>query len=75
MFVSAEIIATLGVGITLLVSTLGGFAWMISRTDSKLDALEAKLSMRIESLEHEVVEVKIAVARIEGPRPQFLTGR
>lgn len=71
MLPSPEIIATLGIGVTLLVSMLGGFAWIISRTDARFDALAS----RIDAVEHEIVEVKIAVARIEGPRPQFLTGR
>ena len=76
---SAEIIATLTVGATLLVSTLSGFAWLITRVDTRIDALDDILSSRMDRLEvradgmqHELTEVKIAVARIEGPPRRLL---
>jgi hypothetical protein len=40
-----------------------------------MDALEEKLSGRIDAVEHEVVEVKIAVARLEGPQQRLIVGR
>lgn len=72
---SAEIIATIltgaGVVVTGVVALFAGFAWILRR----IDALDEKLSRRIDAVEHELVEVKIGVARIEGPRPHLLTPR
>ncbi len=39
----------------------------------KIEAQGSLLGEKIESVQREVVEVKIAVARIEGPRPRFST--
>jgi hypothetical protein len=80
MFVSAEIIAVVlsavGIVLTLGTSMFLGFAWCVRRTDAvdlKLHAVEARLSARIDALGHDVTELKIAVARLEGPVPHLLT--
>lgn len=62
----------------LVVAMFSGFAWVIHRTDSRID----KVDSRIEALTHEVSEVKrelsdvrVAVARLEGPFPRLLPRR
>lgn len=79
MWMSVETIATIatvvGVGVTMLVSLFGGFAWVIRRSDAHIDAVGDRLDARIAGVERELVEVKVAVARIEGPRPRFTTAR
>jgi len=56
------------------------------RLDTKIDSLERKLGARIDrveqnqaefrtSVEHEFTEVKVAIARIEGPRPRLILER
>ncbi|MBO3662890.1 hypothetical protein [Microbacterium stercoris] len=51
-----------------------------TRIGSRIDAVEHRLGSRIDAVEHrlgtiesEIVELKVAVARIEGPRPRFAT--
>lgn len=80
MFVSAEIVAVVlsavGIVLTLGTSMFLGFAWCVRRTDAvdlRLHAVEERLSARIDALGHDVTELKIAVARIEGPVPHLLT--
>lgn len=41
------------------------------RVDARFDRLED----RIAGVEHELTEVKIAVARLEGPQPRLMTAR
>lgn len=45
------------------------------KQSARSDALEASLGARIDKLADEVVEVKIAVARIEGPPRHLVTAR
>lgn len=70
----------------LLVAMFSGFAWVIHRTDARTDRVEARLDERIHSVERtigtrfdeltrEVGEVKVAVARLEGPLPRLLSPR
>lgn len=100
MWVSGEVIATLGVGATLLVATVAGFGWMIqyvdrrfarvddqfarvdekfARVDVKIDAqgesVREIITARVGAVERELVEFKVAVARMAGPRPRFSTAR
>lgn len=83
---SPEILTMLGGFATVLVSVLAGFGWMVTRTDRGLARVEEKLDTKIERLRadvtdeltgltRELAEVKVAIARIEGPRPRFLTER
>lgn len=84
MFVSAEIIAVvlsaIGIVLTLGTSMFLGFAWCVRRTDAvdhklsaRIDGVETRLGERIDNLAHEVTELKVAVARLEGPVPHLLT--
>lgn len=66
---SAETI-TIAVGVaSILLSFFGGFAWMIHRMDARFDRSDARIS----SVERELVEVKIGLARLEGPPRRLVT--
>ena len=79
---SAEMVTTI-VGVATLFTTLvSGFAWMIVYVNKRVDRLEATMGQRFEkvderlgAMEHELVEVKISVARLEGPRPRLIEAR
>ncbi len=68
---STETIAIVISTATLLLGFASAFGWMIHRMDSRFD----RLSDRIDRVEHELVEVKIAVARLEGPPRHLLAAR
>jgi len=82
--VSPDILATILSAVGVLLAMAGGFGWVIARLDSRLDSglsgLEQRLSTRIDVLSEEVgglrgdvAELKVAVARLEGPaRPPLL---
>ncbi len=46
-----------------------------TKLEGRIDALDTKLEARTNALAHEVVEVKIAVARLEGPPRRLLPAR
>lgn len=81
---SPDILATILSAVGVLLAMTGGFGWVIARLDSRLDSglsgLEQRLSTRIDALSEEVgglrgdvADVKVAVARLEGPaRPPLL---
>jgi len=93
MYVSIEVLTTIGSFTGLLVAIVAGFGWTIRRSDAQLqqlgdrldgriDRLEERLAARIDRLEerfdvltHEVIEIKIAVARLEGPLPRLVPAR
>ncbi|MFT4259857.1 hypothetical protein [Microbacterium sp.] len=87
MFVSAEILAivlsAIGIVLSLGTSMFAGLAWVVRRIDSveekltaRIDAVDLRLSARIDALAAETTEVKIAVARLEGPpRHLYVSGR
>lgn len=86
---SAELIATLSAFITLGIGMFAGFAWMVRRLDrvddrlgtridkldTRIDTLENKLGERIDALAGEVTDLKIAVARFEGPQRHLIQSR
>ena len=45
----------------------------IDALSTRIDDVERSLADRIDALGHETTEVKIAVARLEGPVPRLLT--
>ncbi len=82
MYVSIEVLTTLGSFVGLLVAVVSGFGWVIRRTDAQLQHVTARLEGRMDRLEdrmgrleRELTEVKIAVARLEGPAPRLVTAR
>ena len=57
--------------VTLAGMFIGSFAWLLRRMDDRFD----KVDQRFESLAREIVEVKIALARIEGPQRRLIAAR
>ncbi|WP_337001465.1 MULTISPECIES: hypothetical protein [unclassified Microbacterium] len=74
------VISAIGVVLTLGTSTFVGAAWMVRRIDAvdeklstRIDAVDEKLSTRIDAVASDVTELKISVARLEGPPRHLLT--
>lgn len=77
----AIVLSAVGIVVTLGVAMFAGFSWCIRRTDeletkltTRIDGVETRLTTRIDGLEArlsgvaaDTTELKIAVARIEGP--------
>ena len=79
---SVDTIAVVISAAGLMLGFVAALAWMIRRTDAQFDRLSGEigavrheLGERISRVEHELVEVKIAVARIEGPPRRLLPAR
>ena len=95
--VLAIIISAVGVVVTLGTSLFAAGAWMIRRIDDRIDAVDEKLStridavaadvtaridavaekltVRIDAVAADVTDLKISVARLEGPPRHLLTAR
>lgn len=80
MFMSVEVFTMLASAATILVALAGGFGWMLTRMDARFVAQDARLDARFNGLDacvggvaHELSEVKIAIARLEGPQRRPLT--
>lgn len=69
--VSAEILTTIVAFATLLAALAGGFGWMIHRTDGRMD----RLSDKIGAVGRELVEIKVSIARLEGPPRRLVPAR
>lgn len=79
---SAEMITTLVGVISILLAFAAAFGWMIHRIDgvedrlgARIDGVEEKLGARIDKVNDELVEVKVAIARIEGPPRHLVSSR
>ena len=68
---SVEVITMLATAATTLVAIISGFGWMIGRMDTRFAAVDA----RFDGIEHEFTEVKIAIARLEGPQRRLVSTR
>ena len=73
--VLAIIISAVGVLVTLGTSMFVGAARMVRRIDDRIDAVDEKLSTRIDAVAADVTDLKISVARLEGPPRHLLTAR
>jgi hypothetical protein len=80
------ILSAIGVVLTLTTSLFAAGAWMVRRIDDRIDAVDEKLSTRIDAVDEklstridavatDVTDLKIAVARLEGPPRRLLTSR
>ena len=78
------IISAVGIVLTLGASLFAAGAWMIRRIDDRIDAVDEKLSTRIDAVDEklssridavaaDVTDLKISVARLEGPPRHLLT--
>ena len=78
--VLAIIISAIGVVLTLGTSMFAGAAWMVRRIDAvdgnlttRIDTVDDKLTTRIDAVAADVTDLKISVARLEGPPRHLLT--
>ncbi|MFJ6532888.1 hypothetical protein [Microbacterium sp. NPDC091662] len=67
------VLSAIGVVLTLGTSLFAAGAWMIRRIDDRIDAVDEKLSTRIDAVAADIIELKISVARLEGPPRHLLT--
>ena len=74
------VVSAIGIVLTLGTSTFVGAAWMVRRIDAvdeklstRIDAVDEKLSTRIDAVAADVSDLKISVARLEGPPRHLLT--
>lgn len=65
MTVTPEIIGVIIAAFSAAATVLGGVAALNARMVHRIDA-------RFDRLEADVVELKVAVARLEGPQPRLL---
>ncbi|WP_262001721.1 hypothetical protein [Microbacterium sp. Mcb102] len=77
------VISAIGIVLTLGASLFAAGAWMIRRIDDRIDAVDEKLSTRIDAVDEklssridavaaDVTDLKISVARLEGPPRHLL---
>ncbi|KAB1866734.1 hypothetical protein [Microbacterium algeriense] len=71
--VLAIVVSAIGIVLTLGTSLFAAGAWMVRRIDDRIDAVDDKLSTRIDAVATDVTDLKIAVARLEGPPRHLLT--
>lgn len=79
------ILAAAGVLITLSGGFFAGLAWLIRRMDERFDKVDErfdkvderfdKMDERISQVQSELNDVKVAVARLEGPHPRLIFPR
>jgi hypothetical protein len=67
------VISAIGIVLTLGASLFAAGAWMVRRIDDRIDAVDEKLSTRIDAVAADVTDLKISVARLEGPPRHLLT--
>ena len=73
MEVVAIVVSAIGVVLTLGTSFIAAGAWMVRRLDDRIDGLDRKLSTRIDAVAADVTDLKISIARLEGPPRNLLT--
>jgi uncharacterized membrane protein len=85
VFVSPDVIGMIIALFAFTVTVIGGVAGVLARftkglemrfekIDSRFDRVDDcfdRLDQRIHRVEDELVEVKVAIARLEGPRPHL----
>ena len=71
--VLAIVVSAIGIVLALGTSLFAAGAWMVRRIDDRIDAVDEKLSARIDAVAADVTDLKIAVARLEGPPRHLLT--
>ncbi|MFJ6532889.1 hypothetical protein [Microbacterium sp. NPDC091662] len=80
------VLSAIGIVLTLGTSLFAAGAWMIRRFDDRfdtveqkltdrIDAVDEKLSARIDAVAADVTDLKISVARLEGPPRHLLAAR
>jgi hypothetical protein len=78
MFVSVEVITMIASAVSVIVAFASACGWVIRRMDARFERVDARfdrLEDRLSGVEHELTEVKISIARLEGPQPRLVTSR
>ncbi|WP_460782549.1 hypothetical protein [Microbacterium tumbae] len=68
MYVSPDVIGMIIALFAFTLTVLGGVAGMLARQSKAIDARFDRMDARLEGVEGELVEVKVAIARLEGPQ-------
>ncbi|WP_417541171.1 response regulator [Microbacterium maritypicum] len=72
----AEVVARFDARFEAQDAKLGArFEAQDARFDARFEAQDAKFGARFDRIEQEIVEVKIAIARLEGPAPRLIAAR
>ena len=69
------VISAMGIVLTLGASLFAAGAWMVRRIDERIDAVDEKLTARIDAVAADVTDLKVSVARLEGPPRHLLAAR
>ena len=89
MMVSIELVTTIVTVASTLLGLAAGFGWIIARMDARFEGFEQRMDARFEKVDSrfdrlegdvagvkaELGEVKIAIARLEGPVPRLSLSR
>ena len=67
------VLSAIGVALTITTGLFAAGTWMVRRIDDRIDAVDEKLSTRIDAVAADVTDLKISVARLEGPPRHLLT--
>lgn len=78
----AVVVSAIGIVLTLGTSLFGAMTWVVRRIDAvdeklstRIDVVDEKLSTQIDAVAADVTDLKISVARLEGPPRHLLTAR
>ena len=69
------VLSAIGVALTITTGLFAAGTWMVRRIDDRIDAVDEKLSTRIDAVAADVTDLKISVARLEGPPRHLLAAR
>lgn len=76
---SPEVIGVLvtifAVALTLFGGLFGGLRAMLRDSGAKINARFDKIEHKLDAVAEDVVDLKVAVARLEGPQPKLLSAR
>ncbi|WP_127820179.1 hypothetical protein [Microbacterium sp. CPCC 204701] len=79
MTVSPDVIGVIIAGATLAAGLFGGIGTLVARQlgklESRLEGRFDKLDDRLERIDGEISDLKVAVARLEGPTPRLIMPR
>ncbi|WP_347123778.1 hypothetical protein [Microbacterium sp. SY138] len=67
------VLSAIGVALTITTGLFAAGTWMVRRIDDRIDAVDEKLSTRIDAVAADVTDLKVSVARLEGPPRHLLT--
>ena len=71
MLVSPDVIGVLIAAATLVGGLFAGIAGLLARQTARIDARFGQVDARLELIEADVNDLKVAVARLEGPLPRL----